>query len=651
MENKFKTEQFTLKELEDRMFIIPPYQRPYVWGREQIKKLIDDFYDAFKKDKEKPEEDENYYIGTVLLKKHDTRYQLIDGQQRFITLWLIASAFKLLNKQSERSEIEKFLKVGDELRIDFTIREQIKEYMLSLLDDRNIDDKEIKRDEYLSSIAEAVTVITGEILQCKEEERKGFGDFIFTKVLFVVNTVPENTNMNKLFTTINNSGIQLEQSDILKSKLLKKIKTDRNLYKRVWEACENMNDFFEKNVKQLFKSEFEWGKIGYEALKNFPEKNNPELTNMDSKEKNYEARTINEILSGLNEISDEKKTGANDSPHINDNEDAEIASCRSIISFPQLLLHAYRIFLQDKDDFKLPFHTKRLLEIFEPLYDEDEQTIIKFLKCLWTVRWIFDKEVIKWIQQTDEKDDELFLTNVPNSENSFNRSKIESKSELLMLQCMLYHTGNYNTQIWLTPYLKRLLEEEGSLTCLESIDNELSLRKLSYKEASFELMNKKELSEKEDPESYFDEYFSKLNGTSFHHYWFQKLEYILWKELKKDPTINQEEKFRNYRIISRSSVEHIFSQNPENDDISISSGKMDDFGNLALLNVNQNSSYSNKDVRKKRNEFNIDKKKPYDSLKLVYIYIKGHEFKKNNDEMIDDHREAMIEKIKQHYEK
>jgi uncharacterized protein with ParB-like and HNH nuclease domain len=76
-----------------------------------------DFYDAFLR------KDDHYYVGTVLLEHNNTSiYQLIDGQQRFTTLWLIAVAFKMLQ---EKSEIEQFLKIDDELRVDFAIRTQI----------------------------------------------------------------------------------------------------------------------------------------------------------------------------------------------------------------------------------------------------------------------------------------------------------------------------------------------------------------------------------------------------------------------------------------------------------------------------------------------------------------------------------------------
>jgi uncharacterized protein with ParB-like and HNH nuclease domain len=768
--NKFNTEVYTLEKLADRRFVIPSYQRPYVWGEEQINKFLSDFYDVRNKDK--------YYVGTVLLYEQKigdkVLYQLIDGQQRFTTLWLVASAFKMLDSQSQ---ITNFLKVGDELRLDFAIRKQIKAYLLSLLEKKITDknqysDAEIENDEYLTHIAQAITTIVSYLQQIIDKnDLNDFGNFIYTKVHFVVNTVPDNSEkiLNKLFATINNTGVQLEQSDILKSLLLKNMTTERTLYSRVWEACENMNNYFERNVKQLFTKEFDWANINYEGLKDLKDFN---LTNSDGDTNQFDTnnlKTIAEILnpkivtdkkievknvskvienvsltdirhisgklfgkwigkivdsdcSLLQKISNENmkiqlqlwddryikgveielrqkdqnieltanwakygekeysyllgqdwndnadklkdvniaksekeagygvyeitinptdNTNTNKNQNNYDEDNAGIENCRSIIKFPQLLLHAYRIFLKRKEkegetDFELPFHTKNLIQIFKPLTNKDEQTIKDFFKCLWEVRFIFDKDVVKWIQQEDDKDEILLLSSISKQDNSFTRTHKE-KSNVSMLQSMLYFTGNYNTQIWLTPYLKRLLDGEDSLSCLEEIDNKLSLSEDTDKETSFALMDSN-ISDKFD----FVKYLKENNGTSFRHYWFQKLEYILWKEFSGDATYSNDSKFKNYRITSKNSVEHVFPQHHETGK-EIDKGILNSFGNLALLSVNQNSSYSNQDVDKKRIDFN--NKPVYDSLKLKLIYDEENW----NEDAIEKHRDAMIGEIKQHY--
>lgn len=781
MDNKFETKIYTLSDIvkEELMFIIPSYQRPYVWRDVDVTKLLDDFIVT--------PGTEHYYIGTILMYEQKTAdklvYQVIDGQQRFITLWLIAAAYRFLRLESrgiELSDLEELLKVDNELRIDFAIRKQIKSYMLSLLDNRDENNQyssEFENDEYLINVIKAITTIIGKLKTIEnQEERKDLGNFIYHNVKFVVNIVPEKTDLNKLFTTINNSGIQLEQTDILKSMLLKKITKQKTLFSRVWEACENMNNFFERNVRLLFPQEFDWEKTEYNDLKNFKlstndyreQVNTNPLTITDILQKKAKCnlridlskttRIENLNLSEIDEVSGkfqgawigeidadyffinrnelnklriqfqtwddnfakgvELELSQNDNnvdvcvlwakgtkrrnnnnqkllgtdwdsgkldletipianvkagkgygiseiiinptnkhsleyagSQTNNNETENINRCRSIITFPQLLLHTYRIFLykRKEDDFSLPFHTDKLLQIFSALTTKDEDTIKDFLKCLWSVRFMFDKEVIKWMSKEDEEDDVLQLTSISKADNSFIRTNKE-KSEMSMLQSMLYFTGNYNTQIWLTPYLKSLVEggdsltEGGSLASLERIDNILSLSSKSNKEVSFALMD-----DNYSEENLFDfvRYLEGPKGTSFRHYWFQKLEYILWKEFNKNNILKNDQQFKDYRITSKNSIEHVFPQHHEFKQKKIAEDSLNDFGNLALLNVNQNSSYSNQDVQIKKIRF--DNQPTYDSLKLALIY-KNKNLENYNEDEIKNHRNEMIDKIIKHYE-
>jgi hypothetical protein len=105
----------------------------------------------------------------------------------------------------------------------------------------------------------------------------------------------------------------------------------------------------------------------------------------------------------------------------------------------------------------------------------DENIIKQFFKCLWTVRFLFDKCIVKWRQIDDDKEEELLLTSISKYENAFVRKNPTEPSEVSQLQCMLYHRGNYNTQIWLTPYLKKIIDNADALNCLEEIDNKLEI--------------------------------------------------------------------------------------------------------------------------------------------------------------------------------
>lgn len=672
MEKMFKTQTSSLDQLSSNRFMIPSYQRPFVWGEEQINKLLSDFFDAYARN------DTHYFIGTVLISTKGDINELIDGQQRFTTLWLISVSFKILGI---KSKILEYLKTGDDLRFDFAIRKQLKTYLLSLLEktknEKNqYSDSEVENDEYLINVAKAVTTIAKKIETLSFSGTKtieGFGDYIFEKVQFVMNTAPNNTNLNKLFSTINNSGVQLEQSDILKSKLLRLISkgtgfnAERVLYSKIWEACENMENYFEKNVRKLFPKT-SWLSIDKETFKEFDDNI---FKYRDEQETEEGDLKINRI--SLNEILQKETLYQKNEivkllqDTVGDDDEAEKIYCRSVINFSQLLLHSFRIYLaqNDRPDFELPFHIKHLLDVFKSLENESQDFIKGFFLCLWKVRYVFDKNVVKWVQKSEDKDEELTITTVSQSikrlskdrtdNKYFSRSQPETKDAGTMLQSVLYFTGNYNTQIWLSPYLKRLLENEDSEKCLESIDNLLSLSLEEDKPTTFNLMNPGySLSEKLD----FELYLNEPHGTSFKHYWFQKLEYILWKEFENKNDI----KYKEFRITSKNSVEHVFPQNEEFG-LKLEILLQNSFGNLGLLSVSQNSSYSNQAVEKKLVDFN--KKDTYDSLKLFYLYnnfigIQNipettiEEKRMKNiaiSNLIKNHQSLIVNSLKAHYSK
>lgn len=69
-------------------FNIPIYQRLYVWKYDQIRTLLEDIRNAFLKDTE-----EFYFLGSIMLSSSGSgKIDLVDGQQRFTTLWLICDA-------------------------------------------------------------------------------------------------------------------------------------------------------------------------------------------------------------------------------------------------------------------------------------------------------------------------------------------------------------------------------------------------------------------------------------------------------------------------------------------------------------------------------------------------------------------------------
>ncbi len=75
--------------LKTRQFTVPPYQRPYSWTDEQVTELIKDLSDAI------AHRNPEYFLGTIVVTKPENgRHLIIDGQQRLVTVSLLLGAIR-----------------------------------------------------------------------------------------------------------------------------------------------------------------------------------------------------------------------------------------------------------------------------------------------------------------------------------------------------------------------------------------------------------------------------------------------------------------------------------------------------------------------------------------------------------------------------
>ena len=82
----------SIDELLEMPLNIPDYQRPYKWTRKNVADLFDDIDTAISDSRRPDYRDFKYRVGSVILHKNNEKYDIVDGQQRLITLSLIKHA-------------------------------------------------------------------------------------------------------------------------------------------------------------------------------------------------------------------------------------------------------------------------------------------------------------------------------------------------------------------------------------------------------------------------------------------------------------------------------------------------------------------------------------------------------------------------------
>lgn len=650
---QFQSELITLKDVINRQYFfnIPIYQRLYVWGKEQIHTLLDDIVAAWSEDK-----NEFYLGGTLVIERtvnelEDTRYfDLIDGQQRFTTLWLISVVLK--EYLTAYTQVD--TKLGKRQRISFSIRPQVSKFFekvceglpASLPEAMQLEDALQEIRAYFDNYSDKKEAL----------DERALSEFILTKVQLILTTVPDHTDLNKLFEVINNRGVQLQHHEILKAKLLENINPqEREAYALLWDACANMNGYVERHLKATTKLDTV---SLYEKKLDFKNGKREQLANakavLDGLKKIEQAElsksmTLEDILNETTILT----TSEND---LGEDLDSVLPDrVTSIITFSMLLQHVLRIYLQQsttalKQDIA-KISDKDLLLIFKDYWlDEklDETDVKQFLELLWDVRYQFDKHVIKWILVEEEKQHAIRRMRI-NYNNTHKTSYLQRETkdaspDFALLQSMLYHSQQMTTQYWLTPLLKFLLENnsDGAELYLQHLDNHLlcsradeSLIKRTHRFLQ-NLWHEEDLIDA--TESLGQQY---ENGTQYPHYWFYKLEYVLYLKLKR--TNNR--LVDNFRITSKNSVEHVTPQNPEQKQDEIPAEILHNFGNLALVTKSINSEMSNKGFSIKKVEFEHRYRGKGVSLKLEEIYKNDHwhehEISYHQKQMIEDFNEYM----------
>jgi uncharacterized protein with ParB-like and HNH nuclease domain len=271
MANTIESNKIHMKDVFKKWFRIPDYQRPYVWGIDQVSDLLDDISFAQQQNK-----DSEYFLGSIVLQTREIKTDngeyiendLLDGQQRLITLILLTAVIRDLSAKETRIQTcqESIFQqanpddnIPERLRIVFDIREEVKdfinEYVKTKGGTEKIEELKIKaQTSKISSIknmANAILVIRKYFEEEANATVDNFFPYLRNKVLMIYVASEKLEDAFRLFTIMNNRGLKLRNSDILKAENLRELSNgdDRIKYAKEWEDIEN---YFEDDFDVFF---------------------------------------------------------------------------------------------------------------------------------------------------------------------------------------------------------------------------------------------------------------------------------------------------------------------------------------------------------------------------------------------------------------
>ena len=122
---------------QDFWFVIPEYQRSYVWQTDNIIELVEDLYYAFEN-----KDDSDYFLGSLVLKKIEgssfPEYEVLDGQQRLTTFFIMMAVMRdLISDDNSKNTIHKKIyqeensleNIPARMRITYRIRDRVEDFI------------------------------------------------------------------------------------------------------------------------------------------------------------------------------------------------------------------------------------------------------------------------------------------------------------------------------------------------------------------------------------------------------------------------------------------------------------------------------------------------------------------------------------------
>ena len=196
--------------------------------------------------------DAPYFLGSIVLIKDDApQSQIVDGQQRLTTLTMLMCVLRDLASPESKSNFDHFilqkgkplLGIEDQYRIDlrqidrefFRTRVQASDNYATFLK----EDSSLFKSDSQKQIQANIECLRRTLSSRSEEERFALGSFIGQKCYLVIVSTSDLDSAYRIFSVMNDRGLDLSPTDILKAEIIGGItEASQSAYASKWEETE-----------------------------------------------------------------------------------------------------------------------------------------------------------------------------------------------------------------------------------------------------------------------------------------------------------------------------------------------------------------------------------------------------------------------------
>ena len=267
--NKQTIEQFLLNA-RTKPFLIPEYQRPYSWTSDQIDTLFNDIWE-FTCNEGGTDKEGTYFLGSIVSYENDRGEQeIIDGQQRITSIFLLLRAIytKLNGVEEKTEEAKNFINKIEPLiwstnkltgKVDYSsillnskvISETENETLKNILESGEIDKE--SEDNYSKNYNQILKLIEEKSV----ENALMIYQFIYAllnQVIILPITADSQETALTIFSTLNDRGLPLSDADIFKAKIYNHLKSkeEKEEFIEKWKELEEDTQDISESIQQLF---------------------------------------------------------------------------------------------------------------------------------------------------------------------------------------------------------------------------------------------------------------------------------------------------------------------------------------------------------------------------------------------------------------
>ncbi len=256
-----------LESGKSKLFVIPEYQRPYAWTEEEVETLFEDLWE-FAVTTGGPERESSYFLGSIVSYENNNEQEIIDGQQRITSLFLLLRAiYTKLYKGEKKPESENFIRKIEPAiwqtnkltgAVDYSnvllksnvINNDGNEIFRKILEtgkaDENAKDNYSKNYRHLQKLLDKHSTDSPLMVY----------DFIYAvlnqAILLPITADSQDTALT-IFSTLNNRGLPLSDADIFKAKIYNHIgKDEKQDFIERWKDLDEQANSANESIQQLF---------------------------------------------------------------------------------------------------------------------------------------------------------------------------------------------------------------------------------------------------------------------------------------------------------------------------------------------------------------------------------------------------------------